>query len=147
MFRLNQIDENHIQFSGSIEDTIFEKESFKDEMYNLQDRIENEDVFGQVEDKIYNKTFVDGNINPQVNVSKISHKITNVNVDEEHDYVYGTMEILDTPEGKVIKELMKHNCLNYMKATVSCIGNYDGKSGDQNKFHINNFITFNLKVD
>ena len=146
MFRLNQIDENHIQFSGSIEDTIFEKESFKDEMYNLQDRIENEDVFGQVEDKIYNKTFVDM-INPQVNVSKISHKITDVNVDEEHDYVYGTMEILDTTEGKVIKELMKHNCLNYMKATVSCIGNYDDKSSDQNKFHINDFITFNLKVD
>lgn len=147
MFRLNQIDENHIQFSGSIEDTIFEKESFKNEMYNLQDRIENnEDIFGQVVDKIYSKTFVDM-INPQVNVSKISHKITDVNVDEEHDYVYGTMEILDTPEGKVIKELMKHNCLNYMKATVSCIGNYDDKLGDQNKFHINDFFTFNLKVD
>lgn len=49
--------------------------------------------------------YTDKDTNYDIPLSKVSHTITDVEIRD--DGVYGTIEILNTPNGKLVKEMMK----------------------------------------
>lgn len=144
MFRLNQMSDDTIQFSGNIEDMMFERESFVDEVYKLWDKIDNgEDVFGYIEKPFIHSIMNEQTIKSTMSVNDISHKIIDIDVDEEHDWVYGTIKVLDTPNGKQIKELLKRNLVQYLKVNPVLIGHYDENT---NKCVIDGLQTFSISI-
>ena len=101
MFYLNQIDETHLQFSGwwdEIEES--EKEEF---IESIQDML--------IEQSIYGETLGDLECDV-VNEENISHKMISIKMDDS-GYVYGTLEILNTPQGNTLKEMVDYIGLQY----------------------------------
>lgn len=127
MFKLNQIDDEHIQFSMCIEDSRFESESLIDAIYEYSMSDKNKfGCFG------YGET---------IKLSEVSHNIDEIHVDEENGWIYGILKVLDTPNGKRIKEFMKNNIIQYLQLDINGFGHRDSEDEKQK---IDNILSINF---
>lgn len=98
MFKLNQIDETHLQFSGFYDAHVkYDFESYKSAVENFK-----ENSIGTMKGFDY-----------PVNTSDASHVIENINMDD-NGMVYGTLKILNTPNGNTLKDICNMGQLQYL---------------------------------
>ena len=125
MFKLNQIDNNHIQFSMSVYDSKFDSETLIDAVHDyINSNNEKYGYFGE-----------------STSLHEVSHQVENINVDEENGWIYGTLKVLDTPNGKRIQEFLNHNLVQYLQLNIHGYGHYDSE-GEKQK--VDNILSINF---
>lgn len=76
---------------------------------------------------------------PNENIADISHKITEFNFDEETGKLFGKIQLLDTPRGKVAQTIVAQT--NEMGVAASLAGEVDR---DGTVLEVNEIFGFNL---
>lgn len=111
-FKVNPIDDNHIQFSGFIDTDFYDEESFINGIEDMSNDISEGNC-------PYGMFVMNGrraaNVSKKEREVSGSHKITSVAVDKEHGVLHGVMEIMGTDGGQKLKFLIKQGKLNYLE--------------------------------
>lgn len=76
----------------------------------------------------------------EINVRNISHKIEEIHINEENKSIEGTIEILDTPSGKMVKEILEEVKDSKLSCRPRGVGEVD-EDGNVTNFEL---ISFDL---
>lgn len=100
MLKLHKIDNRHIQFSTPLDDLKYNKE---DLLYAIEE-------YGYKCDESKSLGFFGKH-----GLSKNrSHYVETIEVDEENGWVHGTIQLIDTPKGKQVMDILKNNLTQYL---------------------------------
>lgn len=76
------------------------------------------------------KAFLTGNSSPKINIERISHKITKIDMMED-GAVVAEMEVLDTPHGRILKQLINEGVhLGVSTRALGKVKPYSGNLGE-----------------
>jgi len=65
--------------------------------------------FGELEHPMYGELNPNYDMANAISFNNISHEILEIYLDEDQKALYGTIKVLDTPKGKVLQELLRHD--------------------------------------
>ena len=129
MFKINQIDETHLRFYGYYDTHVkYNFDSYKTAIENYKNKI-NDMSFGTMKGGLF-----------PINLSDISHAIEDVDMDD-NGMVCGTLKILDTPNGRILKEI----CNKCGTQNISVVPVGTGKINDDKETTDIEIITFNIQ--
>lgn len=109
MLKLHKIDDSHVQFSTSLNDIEYDKMDFLDavEDYDFTCKTDKSKSFGY---------FGEHGL-----IENVSHCVESIEIDEENDWVYGTVVLCDTPKGNQVKEILKNNLTQYLNMDFNIV--------------------------
>ena len=88
---------------SSVHNRVYTKESIQEAFDEFGEKVSNGEMFGCLESRHFPSVEVTGN----VPIECISHQIIDANIDD--DGVEVTIKVLDTKEGRIVKQLMDHD--------------------------------------